>query len=282
MQAVANPLHGFLKVYSAVPNAFIDELFAVYDTATVQTDPVIDLDRVAKWLNVKKFNLLKTLRASYKTHIDYSEEASRIAGRKYGGNRYLKVMLSPDCFKRLCMQTKSPRGEMVRTYFIELESLVVRYNQQLVSAIEADDAQLRANLRPRDPRNSSGYIYVIRASERMDSVFKIGRSKDLNRRLDEYQTGRADMVEVIYKLRTENLTEVEACVRAWLKDHRYDGCRRRCKEVYKADIDLVKTVINKCNHVGRAKAEYTRRKPSSMTGGYYIVVRKDEPTGAWK
>ena len=47
MRVVSNPLIGFLKVYSAVPNAFIDELFAVYDAATVQTDPVIDLDRVA-------------------------------------------------------------------------------------------------------------------------------------------------------------------------------------------------------------------------------------------
>jgi hypothetical protein len=236
-------------------------------------DHVVDLDRVAKWLNVKKFNLMKTIRASYKKNIDYTVEPLR-QEKRYGGNHYIKVMLTPDCFKRLCMQTRSPSGEMVRTYFIELESLVVRYNQQLLAAIEADDVQLKKNMRPRDPNDSAGYIYVVRASETMDSVFKIGRSKDLNRRLDEYQTGRADMLEVVFKLRTESLVEVEGCVRAWMKEHKYDGCRRRCKEVYKADIDLIKTVINQCDHVGRVKVEYTRQRPTSMTGGYYVILRR--------
>jgi hypothetical protein len=272
-------LAAFLKKYSAVPNAFIDELFGMYDGATIQTVPIVDLDHVAKWLSVQKFNLLKTIRASYKMDLDYTIErgvgGKRPAGGKYGGNNYVRVLLTPDCFKRLCMQTRSPRGEMVRTYFIELEALVVRYNQQLLSAIEADDAQLRKNMRPRDPADSTGYIYVIRASERMDSVYKIGRSKDLNRRLDEYQTGRADALEVIYKLRTQDLKGVEGCVHAWLKDHAYDGCVRRCKEVYKADIDLIKMVIGECDGIGRAKVEYARRKPTVMKGGYYVVLRKE-------
>ena len=129
-------------------------------------------------------------------------------------------------------------------------------------------------MRPRDLHDFAGYIYVIRASDKMDGVFKIGRSKDLNRRLDEYQTGRADSIDVVYKLRTENLKQVEGCVHSWLKEHKYDGCRIRCNEVYKADLDLIKIVINRCDEVGRAKMEYVRRKPTTMTGGYYFVFRK--------
>jgi hypothetical protein len=106
-----------------------------------------------------------------------------------------------------------------RPYFIDLESLVVRYNQQLIAAIDTDDAQLRKNMHPRDPEESAGYIYVVRASEKKDRVFKIGRSKELNRWLNEYQTGRADLLEVVYKLRTENLKGVEGCVHAWMKEH---------------------------------------------------------------
>ena len=270
----------FLNKYSAVPNAFVDELFSLYDITTIQTDPIIDLDDVAKWLNVNKRGLMRTLNKSYKKDIDYIlHKSKRKPGAgKYGGNNATRIMLTPDCFKRLCMLTKSPRGEDVRSYFIELESLVVRYTQQFVAGIEADDAQLRRNLRPRDPADSTGYVYVIKASEKMDGVYKIGRSKDLNKRLNEYQTGRADTIEVIYKLHTEALNQVEGCVRAWMNEHRYNGCKMRCNEVYKADIDLIKTVINKCDAVGRAKVEYVRRKQPTLTGGWYIVLRRDGNT----
>jgi len=41
---MSTKLSMFLKKYSAVPNAFIDELFSLYDIATIQTDPIIVLD----------------------------------------------------------------------------------------------------------------------------------------------------------------------------------------------------------------------------------------------
>ena len=271
-------LVGFLKKYSAVPNAFIDELFSMYSASTVQTDHVVDLDRVSKWLGVRKDNLMRTLKTSYKEDIEYIVRKSKKQMR-YGGNNCKQVLLTPDCFKRLCMQTKCERGEQVRTYFIDLEALVVRYSQQIIAGIRADEEQLRRNMRPRDPADSAGYVYVIRASEKMDGVFKIGRSKDLNRRLDEYQTGRADLLEVVFKLRTDSLQQVEACVRAWMRDNRHNGCRMRCNEVYKADIDLIKTVIHKCDAVGRAKVEFARRKPLTMTGGYYVVLKKNATVG---
>ncbi len=40
----------FLKVYSQVPNGFIDDLFKMYDEDTSQTDFVLDIGRVADWL----------------------------------------------------------------------------------------------------------------------------------------------------------------------------------------------------------------------------------------
>lgn len=91
------------------------------------------------------------------------------------------------------MLTRSTHGEQVRTYFIELESLLVRYQAQIISGIKADIARLERNMRPLDSEDSGGYVYVIRASEAMDGIYKIGRSRDLNKRLAQYQTGRSDM-----------------------------------------------------------------------------------------
>lgn len=267
-------LKEFLKTYSTVPNGFIDDFFSLYDMHTLQIDPVVDLDVVSKWLEVHKRTLVATLKASYKDQIDYKTMRStrRTVGKKYGGNHYTKVLVTPDCFKRLCMLTRSPKGEQVRTYFIELESLIVRYNRQIIASIEADVRRLENNMRPRDPTDSAGYVYAIKAGE---DLIKLGRSKDLNQRLDAYQTGRSDLVNVIFKYRTDNLKKVEACAHALLREQRYRGCRRRCKEVYKIHIDDIKRIVKGCGDLSDSltlKLEYSRRKPLTAEGDFYMVL----------
>lgn len=263
----------FLKKYSPLPNAFVDDLFSLYDPSTTQTDPVVDLDAVAKWLQIRKGNLAATLSKSYRKDIDYVTNKIKNPHilSKYGGNTYKQVLLTPDCFKRVCMRSRGAKAEQLRTYFIELEALVFKYRDQMVAGMEAEIERLNKNNRPRDPGDTAGYIYVIRASESIDSVFKIGRAKDLNQRLDQYQTGRADLVEVVWKYRTDRLKQVEGCVQALLKEHRYKGCRRRCNEVYKLDLDDIKSIVSGCEKLS-LKLEYSRKKPLTMTGGFYIVL----------
>ena len=290
MTSSPNPdLRLFLKTFSTVPNSFVDDLFAFHDSSTLQTDPalqtdpVIDLTHVAKWLDVRRDSILRTLRESYRKDIDYVSRSSPKkrepgASNRHGGNRQKEVLITPDCFKRICMLTRSKRGEQVRTYFIALESLIVKYQTQLIAGIKPDAQRLERNMRPNDPADSAGYVYVIRASEEMDGIYKIGRSKDLNQRLAQYQTGRADKIEVVFKYRTDSLKAVEKCVQALLRDERYRGCKTRCNEVYKADLDMIKEIVKGCDDLRVLKVEYTKRKPLQMTGGYYVVLRKEEDT----
>jgi hypothetical protein len=51
----SDTLVSFLKKLSPIPNAFIDDMFALYDPDTAQTDFAVDLDAVAKWLMVCRF-----------------------------------------------------------------------------------------------------------------------------------------------------------------------------------------------------------------------------------
>jgi phage anti-repressor protein len=117
----------FLKKLSPIPNSFIDDMFELYDPDTAQTDFAVNVEAVAKWLGVHKRTLLKTLRASYSLGIDYivsGKPNPKLEG-KYGRNSYKEVLLTPDCFKRLCMRSKGRTAEDVRTYFIQVEALVV-------------------------------------------------------------------------------------------------------------------------------------------------------------
>lgn len=191
------PTRDFLKRYSSIPNAFIDDMFDLYGESTSQTDAVIDLDRVSKWLGVPKYMLMRTQERN---------------------------------------QAGPSRGKAAR----------------------------------------AGYIYVLRASERADGIVKIGKARDLQRRMGQHNASRADDVEVLFTFRTDDIDAVESCVKAWMKDKRY----RRHKEIYRADLDMVKGIVAGCDGVGRVKTQYAKSGPSVMTGGYYIQLSPDAGAAA--
>lgn len=272
--ATTMQLAAFLKQHSAVSNDFIDKFLSIYDPDTVQTDFVVNLNIACTWLGVKKPYLVQTLKDSYKEGIDYvtrkGPRPAHVTGR--GGNHNKEWLLTPDCFKRLCMRSRSKRAEEVRTYFIQLESLLVRYKSVLLQGISAEMKQLQSSVRPKDPGDSAGYLYVIKASPERDSVYKIGRTQDLNKRLATYSTGSALGVQVVFKFRTDSHRKTEACVKVMLKERQL----RKYKEVYECDLDMIKAIIHKCDEA----STYTRlhanaRADREMKGGYYMVLEKD-------
>jgi phage anti-repressor protein/predicted GIY-YIG superfamily endonuclease len=263
----------FLKRFSTIPNAFIDDFFSLIDGATTQVDHVVNLDMVAKWLGVRKANLLLTLRESYVKDIDYTVAPAPKLHR-HGGHREKVAMLTPDCFKRLCMRSRSKRAEDVRTYFIQLEALVIKYREQMMAGMEQEVSRMERNLKPKSPDDRAGYIYVIKASSERDSVYKIGRTKDLARRLSEYQTGREDEVDVVFRFRTDNLVATETCLKSLLKARQL----RKYREVYEANIDLIKELVAGCGAMaGMVKLEHASRKAPTQQGGYYCVLCSVSP-----
>lgn len=265
-------LRSFLKKHSAIPNAFIDSFLSMYDADTVQTDYVINCDNAAKWLGVEKYVLLRTLKETYKQGIDYIETQTTKRKGKYGGNNYKLVMLTPDCFKRVCMRSRSKKAEEVRTYFIQLESLLVRYKSFIIEGMDREMKSMERSLKPKTDVDGVGYVYVVKASPDKDSVYKIGRSGSLRSRLSTYGTGTIDGVEVLFRFRTDNYKAVERCVKAWLKEHRY----RKYKEVYQANLDMIKGIVQGCDEIGMLKKEYVSTKAPVMKGGYYIWLAEGE------
>lgn len=265
-------LKEFLKTHSTISNEFIDVFLSFYDPETIQTDFVVDAAIVVKWLGIQKKYMMETLRSSYKEGIDYKVEKSSNKKGRYGGNNYKTILLTPDCFKRVCMRSKSKRSEEVRTYFIQLESLLVRYKSHLLEGMDAEIKRMEKAARPKREEDSVGYVYIIKASPDLDSVYKIGRTKDLTKRLATYSTGTADGVEVLFKFRTDNHRAVEGCVKAWLKEYQY----RKYKEVYQANINMIKRIISGCDGIGLGllKKEFISSKAPKMTGGYYLVLGK--------
>ena len=79
--------------------------------------PTIDLDLVATWFDVRKSNLKTTLKTSHRLGVDYTVEKNAISQPGRGKNTHRIVKLTPDCFKKLCLESRSPNGASARKYF---------------------------------------------------------------------------------------------------------------------------------------------------------------------
>ena len=105
--------------------------FSLYDRNTTDVDYVIKLDTVAKWLKSTKSHLKDTLKYSYTKNIDYKIKK----GISTGGRPSEIILLTPDCFKRLTMSSRTKKAEEVRTYFIELEKLILNYKNYIIEGL---------------------------------------------------------------------------------------------------------------------------------------------------
>jgi hypothetical protein len=276
----------FMKTYSSIPNDFIDDMFTFYNEDTSQLDFAIDLDKVVKWLDVDRDHLRETLKSTYKLGVDYTESPlPKNAPKRWGGHMKKLTMLTPDCFKRLCMLSRGPRSHQVRSYFVEVEVLMMRYRAQLLAGIRADVVRLERNMAGKEARMHSlrsisassaraGYVYVMRASYLKARLLKIGRTNNLERRKREHSTAQADDIELLFALRTDHAEAVEGCAKAMLKRVRY----RADREIYVADLDSVKALITKCDGISRMVDLFdAKRLPGKDDGEVYMVaVVKDK------
>lgn len=255
----------FLKKYTRVPNEFIEELYSMYNENTSAYELVINLDLVSKWTKIYKKNLIVTLKKSFKLNKDYTIELSKNPNKTVArANNYKKVMITPECFKTLMMRSSSKKANDIRAYFIEVEHILIKYREDLVRGLQQRVSQLENNQKPKY-ESKKGFIYVLKTSDSSKSVYKIGRTTNLRKRLATYNTTEADDVEVLFAYECDDLKAVEGCVKALLQDKRY----RKYKEYYQADLDMIKYFITNCNNM---KVKYQSPKTLTQSGGYYIAL----------
>lgn len=178
--------------------------------------------------------------------------------------------MTNDCFKRLCMLSRTKKAEVVRTYFISLEKLIDKYKEHIIESMTQKIKQLENNQKPKvNPK--SGVIYVFKTDKSIDDMYRIGKSKKFKNRLKSHNSSHHDDVELILIYETKDQDKVESCLKVMLKEKQY----RKRKEIYQIDIDLLKQVLEKCDDLQLL----IKNKPIrfKQSGGYYMmVINKDE------
>ena len=268
----------FVKSFTSIPVAFVDELFEMINESTRQTDPVIDLRKVSKWLGVTKKGLMTTLRKSYIENVDYIVTKGKNPNTKYAhANNWKIVLVTPACFKELSMRanTNNKNAIMMRKYLLQIEDAFISYREQLIAGMTKDINILMKNQTPRIPNGKPGYVYIIRVGSdltlykvgKTETVVKFGKAAQMQDRLDTYNTGSSDNVDVLYNVQTDDMDAVEKCVKLMCKEKQY----RKRKEIYVIDVDIMKEIISHC----AAARSLITKVPGKKTqkGGYFAYFK---------
>ena len=261
-------LDEFLVRFGGVTREIATQFSAMYSPSTSQQDPVIDLDMyISLMVTQQRPSVLLLLRQSYVEGIDYVTRAIPMTERhRHGGHLKKRVLLTPDCFKRLCMRSRTAAAETVRTYFLHMETLTRRYFGALAAKSQTNVGVLLGNQR-NQPRGSSksasasamsakdgleqlmGDIYIFEVQGRVQNLFRVGSTVYFQRRMREHGSSHADSVEAhATRIRVCDARTVEQCFNVFMRHKKY----RRGKEVYQADYETIKSTVMSC---GRISAE---------------------------
>lgn len=231
----------FLLKNSVIEEAFLNDFnkLITENYFDLYHEFVISSDYLEKWMQIKdRKNFLETIK-SYKENIDYIIEKVEKEGR--GGYNRKVYMLTPECVKKILQVTKSKKGDQVRSYFIEVERVLYKYKNYIIEGLNQKIKQLERNQKPKINPGKK-IIYVFKALNTDLTLYKIGKTINSKTRFNSHNSPLANDIKILYQYETDNIDQVESCVKAHLKTAQY----RKYKEVYQVNLNIIKNVIQTC------------------------------------
>ena len=158
-------LESFLINNSNISKDFIIDFFGFQKKILYQEYKpfIIDLEDVAYWLETRKSKLRETLNGNYSINLDFICINNLLSFRGHqkttrGGHNKKLVLLTSDCFKMLCMRSKTKKAEKVREYYIKIEKLIDEYKDII---IEENNRKTRILENDLKKRKTTTWRYVL-------------------------------------------------------------------------------------------------------------------------
>ena len=232
----------FLKKYSVIDDEFIDDYHTFFDDKADELFWTINLYDIAKWLDIKEEKLKKLLTNNFIKEIDY------IIDKKNINN----IVLSPKCCKLLCMMSESEKANLIRTYYTDLEKLIVKYKEEIVNDLDKqmnikknskemtkNDSRKRmrqyaqSSHRAEEPssENDKGLIYILKVG---DGLYKLKYISENKNKTKKYKLPIVFIFKIDYYIEA-HIDEIKKN----LNDYRYKNKTR----TYKIDLELLKRNI---------------------------------------
>ena len=190
----------------------------------------INAEDIIKYLGItypKKF--YERLREKYILNSDYI--IIKTNNKSTRGIKDAIYFISFDAFEKICMISRTETGNQVRDYFITLRKFINYYKHHFADKIN--------NL-----ALDHKYMYILLVNKGKN-IFKLGRSKDIRKRLKSYATGKDTHPDIQFIMIVDDPIKVESCTKLFTSEFKYRGKQ----ELYKIDIDLLKQTIFKCAEI---------------------------------
>ena len=170
----------------------------------------------------------------------------------------------------MAMQSKTKKATQVREYYYELENVIDQYKEYIIKGLQEKILKLENNQKPKiNP--SKGVIYILETAEGIGH-YKVGKTINLKQRLKQYNGDKKDDIIPLYVYESDNIDEVERCVKSYAKIYQY----RKYKEVYKTDINMLKDLINDCGEFNdKTNLKYKWKSNKQSGGNHYIAIFRD-------
>lgn len=108
------------------------------------------------------------MKESYKKNIDYT--VSKVENNIK--NKYV-VIISMNCFKKICMRSRFIKGEEDREYFIELEMLLNKYMNDIFLQLKQNENNKLLCWKSIEKKHT----YIIKTCDEYDNVYKLDGTK---------------------------------------------------------------------------------------------------------
>jgi phage anti-repressor protein len=293
------------KIIQKIKSKFTDEdqqlfvaNFYCYLNCNQKTDFVINLDRIWKWLGYNRINdCHRVLLKNFKENQDYKIEKAALQdgkagpklseeGKNLGGSGLNReyITLTVNCFKKLCLKSRTEKADQIHDYYIELEEmmneLVAEQAKELSQKLLIKDKQIIQKEYNLYINFSKKPILYIAYTE--EDVIKFGYTDDIETRIKDHKREiRSDFnFEYIY----ESVYNRE--IERRIKNHDILS-KRKIEKIYKSknqteliQLDQIFTIKDLDSIIKQIKIqveseEYDKDKNSEINKLKLEIIEKD-------
>ena len=279
-------LEDFITKRSNIPKTFLKDFFNLGGDSYGDTYKNINFDDVVKWLEVQKNHLKRILTTNFKIIDDYTEDKILVKNKNRGANYVSKIMLTPDCFKELCMLSQTEKAKGVRKYYIVVEGLLRDHYEQIIKELNKELGLIKNNMK-KPEELVGGHIYILKAmNTTQKDMYKLGNSSDMKKRLRVYNTGNANNIEPLFVMKVNDIITVEGCIKNLAREYQY----KKQKEVYNIDFEFLQKLCIKCKNfikqlekefatdkkITKSKLKIIKNNKTDTSTKFYMIVDKNK------
>jgi len=244
----------FLKTYTGVSIKFINEYYKFYEMCEL-TKFGIDVEDLITYLDIKNKNrFYENIQKNYIEGKDYIKK--KLQEKKIIGTKNVIYYLNLNTFEKICMSSHAKKANSVRDYFIKLREFINYYKSNFSDMIINKSLEY-----------PEGSIYII-LTNKNKNIFKLGQTKDIRKRLQNYATGKDSHPDIKFIMLVDNRKDVENCVKKLSQKYQF----KKNQEIYKVNIDIIKKHIFDCASVYTNDIELYNNKNVNS----YIIFESSE------